>query len=314
MEVPDYALFADWLTIQACDANSGRQGLIMNGDNMAAIMDYHGRTLLSGPLGATYEGNTYREIASPPDNGYCVRLEAPSVGEFRYGTENSTGDYEYDAWGNSCPYEYSFDVLGTRGSGVGNRAYVNVQSGDETFYSQIVNESGAGADNYRTVLDGVSWHHLSARDAVEECVGDSAHIVTAATNEIRAALEWIFGVGAIPGLCEAPSCDPTNTPEFEVGDEAAVTRLFQNSPNPFNPYTTLRFSLAAAGPTELSIYDVSGRRVRTLIRGELEAGSHEVVWDGTNEAGETLSSGVYWSQFDGAGVRSNKKMILLSNE
>ena len=306
----DYAMFSDWLETIACNSNDQRQGLIMNGDNMAAIMNLIGPSLLNGPLASTFDANTYSENGNLDEN-YCVQLEAPSVGSFEYGTLNSTNDYDYDAWGNWCPQQFSFDVLNTLGTGVGNRAYVNVNTLEETNYAQTTNERASGSDNYRTVLDGVSWHHQSERDDVEECVGDSAHIVTATFNEISAALEWIFGTGNIPGLCEDPCEDgPGDVPE--VGNDAQVTRLFQNSPNPFNPYTTLRFSLSASGPAELAIYDVNGRKVKTLVNGVLDAGSHEVVWDGTNEAGDKLSSGVYWSQFDGAGITSNKKMVLLN--
>jgi len=306
----DYAMLSDWLETIACDANSSRQGLLMNGDNMASILNITGPALLNGPLATVIEANTYSGNGNLDEN-YCVQLEAPSVGSFAYGTSNSQNDYEYGAWGNWCPQQFSFDVLGTIGSGVGNRAYVNVDTAEETNYAQTTNERSAGSDNFRTVLDGVSWHHLSERDVVEECVGDSAHIVTAAFNEISAALEWIFGVGNIPNLCTDP-CEGDTGDAPEVGNDAAVTHLFQNSPNPFNPYTTLHFSLAAGGPAGLAIYDVSGRRVRTLVDGILDAGSHEVVWDGTNDAGEKLASGVYWSQFEGAGTKSNKKMVMLT--
>jgi len=104
--------------------------------------------------------------------------------------------------------------------------------------------------------------------------------------------------------------------DVEVDTGVQATRLFQNSPNPFNPNTTLRFSLASRGPAELSIYDVSGRKVKALVDGVLEAGSHEVVWDGTDDAGRELSSGVYWSYFEAAslGVKSKKKMVLLKDQ
>ncbi|MBU1675704.1 fibronectin type III domain-containing protein, partial [bacterium] len=69
-------------------------------------------------------------------------------------------------------------------------------------------------------------------------------------------------------------------PELAVPDR---TRLHQNYPNPFNPSTTLRFSLASRGDVTLKLYAVDGRLVRTLVAGELAAGHHEVVWDGTDQ-------------------------------
>ena len=95
------------------------------------------------------------------------------------------------------------------------------------------------------------------------------------------------------------------------GAGAAVTRLYQNHPNPFNPRTAIKFSLAADGPAKLIIYDVNGRRIRTLVDQGLKAGAHEVVWDGTDDAGHTVTSGVYWSQLQAGDYSSNKKMVVL---
>lgn len=66
-----------------------------------------------------------------------------------------------------------------------------------------------------------------------------------------------------------------------------------NYPNPFNPQTTIAFSLAAAGPARLSIYDVAGRRVQTLVAGVLPAGSQTVEWDGSDTTGRSAASGTY---------------------
>jgi hypothetical protein len=85
----------------------------------------------------------------------------------------------------------------------------------------------------------------------------------------------------------------------------------QNQPNPFNPRTSIRFSLAADGPVKLLIFDVNGRRVRTLVEESLKAGLHEMVWDGTDDDGRTVTSGVYWSQLATDGYASNRKMVIL---
>ncbi len=64
-------------------------------------------------------------------------------------------------------------------------------------------------------------------------------------------------------------------------------------PNPFNPRTTLRFSIAEAGAVRLAVYDVNGRWVRGLVDGRTDAGDHSVVWDGTDDALRPVASGVY---------------------
>lgn len=91
--------------------------------------------------------------------------------------------------------------------------------------------------------------------------------------------------------------------------------LMQNYPNPFNPTTTIDFSLIADSFVSLTIYNVRGQKVKTLVNDKLQTGYHSVVWNGTNNSGKSVSSGIYFSNFDsesGNGdYTSVKKMILL---
>ena len=70
--------------------------------------------------------------------------------------------------------------------------------------------------------------------------------------------------------------------------------LEQNVPNPFNPTTTIRFTLEKAVHVTISIHDVKGRRITTLIDDVRSAGPHEVLWVGANASGASVSSGVYF--------------------
>jgi hypothetical protein len=72
-----------------------------------------------------------------------------------------------------------------------------------------------------------------------------------------------------------------------------VTRLYGNLPNPFNPTTTIRFDLHVVAEVTLSVYDLNGRLVRVLQHGAMPAGSHSVIWDGRNDKGATVPSGIY---------------------
>jgi beta-glucanase (GH16 family) len=88
----------------------------------------------------------------------------------------------------------------------------------------------------------------------------------------------------------------------DVPGRAAVEPvLLPCAPNPFNPRTTLRFELPAAGPVRLAVYDVAGRLVRTLLDESRGAGSHETEWDGRDASGQAVGSGVYLArlEFDG---------------
>ncbi len=87
--------------------------------------------------------------------------------------------------------------------------------------------------------------------------------------------------------------------------------LEQNRPNPFNPTTAIRLSLPTAGPASLRIFDASGRRVATLLDGPQPAGEQLVAWDGRNDAGQPLASGLYFYRLQSGGGESTRKMLLL---
>jgi hypothetical protein len=87
--------------------------------------------------------------------------------------------------------------------------------------------------------------------------------------------------------------------------------LSQNYPNPFNPNTQIRLSVPARGHVELTVYDVLGRRVRTLIDRELSAGTYTADWNGRNEAGEPVASGVYVYRLQTDQYVTSRKMVLL---
>ena len=73
---------------------------------------------------------------------------------------------------------------------------------------------------------------------------------------------------------------------------ALVTKLDGNYPNPFNPSTTIRYSMKEAGPVSIEIYNIKGQLVRTLVDGVKEAGNHTIVWNGLDKSNRSVSSGV----------------------
>ena len=93
-----------------------------------------------------------------------------------------------------------------------------------------------------------------------------------------------------------------DTPRFSLG---------QCYPNPFNPSTTISYTIGEAASVRLAIYDVSGRLVRVLVDGSRGAGTHSEIWDGTDNAGRGVSSGVYFYRLRSNAFMETRKMVLL---
>jgi hypothetical protein len=102
--------------------------------------------------------------------------------------------------------------------------------------------------------------------------------------------------------------------ESAIGPEVMIPEnyfLSQNYPNPFNPTTTIEFGLPQATDLTLTIYDLRGHVVTTLVNGRLDAGYHTVVWNGTNRQGKALSSGVYFARLTTPSFSRSIKMVLM---
>ena len=87
--------------------------------------------------------------------------------------------------------------------------------------------------------------------------------------------------------------------------------LSQNYPNPFNPETKIRYQLPNSAKVMVIIFDILGREVKSLVNEKLEAGFHEITWNGRNNSGRRVSSGVYYYQIRSGEFKETKKMILM---
>jgi hypothetical protein len=88
-------------------------------------------------------------------------------------------------------------------------------------------------------------------------------------------------------------------------------RLWPNAPNPFNAQTLIRYTLPRRGWGDLTVYDLLGRRVRTLVVGEVTAGTHTAIWDGRDGRGKSVASGVYFYVLRAEQVRQVRRMVLV---
>lgn len=103
----------------------------------------------------------------------------------------------------------------------------------------------------------------------------------------------------------------TLSPIRTVDTPRYATTLFPAAPNPFNPFTTIRYQMAQTGPVTLYIYDVRGRRIATLVDDIRSAGPHSVRWNGTNAAGAGVGSGVYFCRLESQDGILTGRLVLL---
>jgi len=87
--------------------------------------------------------------------------------------------------------------------------------------------------------------------------------------------------------------------------------LAQNYPNPFNPTTTIEFTLQRAGEVNVAVFNMIGQKVKTLVNKKMTNGSHHVVWNGLDESGQRVASGVYYYRLDTKDFSTTRKMVLL---
>ncbi|MEY4070669.1 MAG: hypothetical protein RL721_1283 [Candidatus Eisenbacteria bacterium] len=139
---------------------------------------------------------------------------------------------------------------------------------------------------------------------VAETADFDTHTILELPNPVNPDLGLFKGIAAGPVNPD----DPKSAGTQRLG---LMFELGQNAPNPFRPQTTIRFSLPTKRSVEMRVFDVAGRSVKTLAQGPMEPGVHTVQWDGTDEEGRRLSSGVYFYRLNAGRDRAMKKMVIV---
>jgi len=116
-------------------------------------------------------------------------------------------------------------------------------------------------------------------------------------------------------LMDSLSLHLTFSGNTDVGYEESESEfnldLYQNYPNPFNPTTSMEFSLPRQGLVRIEIFNILGQKVRTAVDEDLKAGRHFVEWDGTDDSGREVSSGIYFYKLEAGDLTQTKKMVLI---
>ncbi len=151
------------------------------------------------------------------------------------------------------------------------------------------------------------WSILLGGDSDDIC---NSVIQTNDLGFVLAGYTESFGAGGRDFWMVRTDVDPAG-----IGDNLTnipnIFILSQNYPNPFNHETTISFSLIKPNSVELSILDIKGQKVKTLVNENLQRGYHEIIWNGKNENAEPVSSGIYFYKIKVKDKMISKKMLLL---
>ncbi|HHM24055.1 MAG TPA: T9SS type A sorting domain-containing protein, partial [Bacteroidetes bacterium] len=185
--------------------------------------------------------------------------------------------------------------------------YIVVWMTDKSFFSEDLRNSAA----QREILPGLNTQPDVISDTLNRTFNPNSRWIfrMLAVKEDKFESGWsnflelepMSGSGGNGGTI-------TDVEESEVPKSFA---LYQNYPNPFNPATTIQYDLPKSTLVELSIYNLKGQKVRTLVQGVQEAGRHQAVWDGRNFSGQMAASGLYLIVFSTPEFHQVKKCLLM---
>ncbi len=273
----DAQLLVDWMY-----ASDHPVGLLIMGDNIASDLDGSASAvaleLAATMCGVVLESSSYLEKTGGVNGGGTVSPIVTGIPGTPF------AGLSYYAFGG-CPWVNDFDVLWPTGYGHWGLAYPDY--GGATNYAGIWTEdlNGAGYP-LRTFWVGHSFQYI--RDVQLGWLVRNI-FVRKVMDLFEQEVSWDFVDTELP----------------------KATALSRNFPNPFNPVTRLKFALKEKGPVSLRVYDVSGRLVRVLVDEVREAGSYEAVWDGTNDEGRGIASGIYFCRMEAGEYERTLKMVLL---
>jgi len=184
---------------------------------------------------------------------------------------------------------------------------------DPDFNRDISGNEGTGADVIRyeiPVGDRGAVFSIVAEMRYQSIMPDfSNHLFTHDTGEVNRFKDYYARTPNIPVLVKSIEIDLINT-KVGIREDFSIDQytLLRNYPNPFNASTIIEFAAEQEGYHSLEIYDVVGRKVKTLLNQNIHRGMHRVHWGGENYHGEHVSSGIYFASLEDG---TNKESIRL---
>jgi hypothetical protein len=255
---------------------------------------------------STMQGNSYgiRSDATSGDApliSHCTASQNSQAGAY---FKNTAGKIEYSSLSNNSLYgllcEGTYTTVEVKSNLIAsNNIGVKTTSSSYPVLGNVPTQKGMLNSIYGNTNQNV-YHGSSGVLKAERCWWGA----------VPPPKKFYGNIDYIPYLGDDPIPQQESSPK--PTDIADVTySLSDNYPNPFNPMTTIEYSIAEDSHVNLSIYNVNGQVVRTLVSAFQNRSAYRVVWDGKNDNGVSVSSGVYFSRLQASSFVKTKKLVLL---
>ena len=241
-----------------------------------------------------FDDSTGYEIWSSVDEDYYGYYEYSDTTEFQWSATDDSVNIIFPGYYDYYGYYYYYY--------------------DTTYYYYYYEESDTISLAYEVTDDMLS---LSAEFDFCEMMGDDYYYYYYYYDSLNCydIFEMQYGITDIEDIAmnfwmEMSYTDPLAI-AGEIGLQPGQFKLHQAYPNPFNPTTTLKYEMGSAGPVSIDVFDVNGRKIRSLYNGIQIPGQHEIRWDAKDDHGRSMSSGVYLFKVNVNGKQQTAKSLLL---
>jgi len=229
---------------------------------------------------------------------------------------------------NSTTFDATRNLAYTWDTGSGPATYVGaslVTAGGFNFRAIANDGSNGGWSIYDGFSDAEKWESISGGTTLTSAgPQDVSQVIASGPHSIdgNSSVEICFALLAGPDLSSIQSTADSAVAMWNnlfvngINDNKdrilpATFSLEQNTPNPFNPNTKINFTLPEQTNIKIEVFDILGKRIRTLTNQSWDAGNHQIEWDGTNAAGELVAGNVYLYRLSTKDFVQTRKMILL---
>lgn len=312
---------------------------------LAAVVMYNTAPAADSVAVAVFDGHVHRLLDPSADTMYMLDFEGnPIPYQFQISLENdqdlgamSLGFRIWSPDGATWQYETQPDGWGPDGPNTGLSAVTVIPGSrldppDSAFdmTGLLVTEKNVdGQADDTLVLGGVAMQKALPLGPMEPMI--AIHFIVASTNQaeiktfcidsafVPPAAPFVYtdeyGATFPPGIAPAVCYPLMYMDPKSAGDVKSAAPftfdLRQNYPNPFNPSTVVDYSLERKSRVNISIFNILGQKVKTLVDEDLEAGVHRIVWDGRDDRGRQVASGIYFYKMWAGDFVETRKMALI---